>query len=215
MSNLRKYFKGKTGAAFWTNAALALAVVLGVPFVTFSALNLYTRHGQKIEVPAVTGKSIGQATEMLEQAGLMAEVTDSDYNASLPAGTVLAQIPDGGAEVKGGRPILLTVNRSAMAPCTLPDLVRNATLRVAEQRLHQLGFTLLPTQYVYGEPEDLVIKIMQGTRRLYGGESVPRGIPLTLYVGAEQPDTLGTDTLDAADTFIDDSELDDGFDEDF
>ena len=50
------------------------------------------------------------ARQTLERQGLVAVVTDSGYNKTLPSGTVLEQTPANNSQVKPGREIYLTIN---------------------------------------------------------------------------------------------------------
>lgn len=193
---LRNYFWGKSGACFWLNVLLAVLLLAAIPVAAFYALGFYTHHGEKVSVPDVKNQDAYSASRLLEERGLVAIVADSNYNARYKAGVVLVQTPRGGSEVKSGRIVYLTVNRNAMAPVRMPDLVRNTTVRIAERQLKQLGFRLAPTSYVDNEPKDLVIGLRQGSLNVYGGDMVSRDRPLTIVAGAGYPaDTLEVDTI--------------------
>ena len=97
---------------FWVQ--LGLAAVLGL--VGFVALNVglrgFTRHSERIAVPAVVGLDRTGAAVALEAAGLRPVVIDSLYNAKGQPGAVVEQDPGAGVEVKGTRNVYLTVYRS-------------------------------------------------------------------------------------------------------
>lgn len=181
---IKKYFTGKSGAIFWLNVILAAVVLVGVPYALFKLLGTFTHHGEKIVVPDVVHKQQADADDLLRECGLVAAVSDSDYIPNLAPGTILAQSPKPGSEVKGGRLIYLTINRNGYPPVKLPDLVRNTTERIATQQLKMLGFKLAPTQYVAGEPAGLVVGIKQGSRSVNAGEMVAIDVALTIYAGA-------------------------------
>ena len=194
--NIKKYFTGKTGLIFWANLLLAAALIVGIPYGVFVSLNAFTHHGEKIEVPNVTQKTYTEALEMLNQRDLIAVVSDSVFDKNYAPGTILSQLPAAGNEVKSGRQIYLTVNMKGLPPVKMPDLVRNATERIAEMRLKQLGFKLSKTQRVEGEPEGLVISIKQNGKRVNAGEMITRDLPLTIVAGAGFPeDTLDIDSF--------------------
>ena len=180
---LKTYFKGVKGLLFWLNVILALGVLVGVPYLAFELLDTYTHHGEKVEVPNVVNMQGFDAEKMLDEKGLVAIVSDSDYNERKKPGVVLAQMPKPGNEVKGGRIIYLTINRRGEAPARMPDLIRNTTVRIAERQLKQLGFNLTPTQYVEDEPKDLVVGIKQGMSNVYGGEMVSRDRAINIIAG--------------------------------
>lgn len=194
--NIKKYFTGKTGLIFWANVLLAAALIVGIPYGVFVSLNAFTHHGEKIEVPNVTQKTYTEALEMLNQRDLIAVVSDSVFDKNYAPGIILSQLPAAGNEVKSGRQIYLTVNMKGLPPVKMPDLVRNATERIAEMRLKQLGFKLSKTQRVEGEPEGLVISIKQNGKRVNAGEMITRDLPLTIVAGAGFPeDTLDIDSF--------------------
>ena len=191
--NIKKYFTGKSGLIFWGNLLLALGLVVGIPYFVFISLGACTHHGEKIEVPDVTLKPKGSAIEMLEKAELVPILSDSTYDKQYAPGTILAQFPKAGNEVKSGRQIYLTVNMHGYPPVELPDLARNSTERLATIRLKQLGFTLTAPKYIEGETAGYVIYIKQGNHTLSAGEKVHKEKPLTLYVGVAPVDTLEVD----------------------
>lgn len=201
---LKTYFTGKTGAAFWLNILLMSAVLLAVPVGAFYALGIYTHHGEKIEVPEITGQKPEAAITLLKERGLTGVVSDSTYSATASPGVVLEQTPKSGSEVKGGRVIYLTINLNGEPMVKMPDLANNSSLREAEAQLKALGFKLTPTMLVEGEPKDFVIGIKQGMREVYAGEMVSRDRALTIVAGAgEAEDSLVVDT-----SFIEDTDID-------
>lgn len=196
----KKYFKGRSGLIFWLNVLGGLVVLFGVPYLLMTSLDAFTHHGEKIEVPDVVNQSAANAAEMLDQCKLVAVVSDSTYDSHYAPGTVLAQHPLPGNEVKSGREIYLTVNRNGYPPIKMPDLVRNTTERIASMRLKQLGFKLTTTRRVENEPEGLVLYVKQGSRTLHAGEMISRDVPLTIYVGDGFPvDTLEVDSFGIVD----------------
>lgn len=193
---LRNYFTGKSGLTFWLNVLLAVALLAAIPIGAFYALGYYTHHGEKVLVPNIVNADSYEAQRRIEQRGLVAIVSDSNYNAKLKPGIVLVQSPRGGSDVKNGRIVYLTVNRNGMAPARIPDVIRNTTVRIAEQQLHQLGFRLAETQYIDEEPKDLVIGLKQGSLQVYGGDMVSRDRAITIMAGAGyQADSLDVDTV--------------------
>lgn len=194
---LKAYFTGKSGKAFWLNVVAAAVLLIAIPIAAFWALGRYTHHGEKVEVPDVTGSQAYDASRILQDCGLVAVISDSDFVEKKASGSVLVQLPRAGSEVKSGRIIYLTINRSGHAPVRMPDLIRNVTVRIAERQLQQLGFRLTPVSYVEGEPKDLVIGIKQGMNSVYGGDMVNIDRALTIVAGAGivERDSLEVDSF--------------------
>jgi len=193
--NIKAYFTGKSGIVFWVNIVLMGVVLVGVPLGAFYALDQFTLHGEKIEVPQVVGRSAFDATGQLEAAGLRVEIADSMYSAKAKPGAVIEQTPRGGSQVKSGRIIYLTINLKGEPMVKFPDIVRNSSLREAEAQLKVLGFSLTPPERVEGQPRDFVVGVRQGARDLYAGQMVSRDRALTILAGAGESDSLEMDTL--------------------
>lgn len=193
--SLKNFFTGKSGVRLWVNIGLMLLVLVAVPLATFYMLNTFTRHGEKIEVPSVTGLSFEEASRLLQGRGLVAAVADSVYNQGAEAGSVVEQLPVSGYEVKGGRVVYLTIAMKEAPLTRLPDVVNLGSLREAVSVLNSLGFKLTPHESVPDKPKDLVLGVKQGAREVIAGDMLPRGQVLTLMIGEGEADSLEVDTF--------------------
>ena len=193
---LKSYFTGRSGCLFWLNVLLALILLAGIPYAAYNSLDILTHHGEKIQVPQVMSMDGRKAIAKLEKSHLVGVVFDSIYVATKKPGIVLSQSPHAGNLVKSGRSIYLTLNRSGEPPIRVPDLVRNATERLARKELENLGFTLNPTEVVYNEPKGLLLGIRQGGKKIKSDDMLHKDQPLTLIAGGGEPllDSLGIDT---------------------
>ena len=190
---LKSYFSGRSGRLFWFNVVAAVVLFIALLFAAFFSMDVYTRHGQSVEVPDIRQLSRSQAERALKRAGLRMAVEDSLYEEQSLPDIVLSQRPAAGQQVKPGRVIAVTINRGSAPSVALPDLIRNTTLRIAQQQLRQLGFRLMEPEYVDNEPLDLVIGIRQSGRQLQAGDLISPATPLTIQVGAglqEEIDSL-------------------------
>ena len=79
--------------------------------ITFSWIKSYTRHGQYISVPDVSGMFEEEAGQALAAVGLKYEVLDYKYDRMTVEGGVIEQKPKSGSYVKDGRTIYLTLNK--------------------------------------------------------------------------------------------------------
>ena len=178
-----KEFTGKifSSTVFWNLAGIVLFVI-AVLFGLWEWMAWYTHHGERVDVPNVEGMLLSDAEYALGHVNLQAEVIDSSYNRSLPAGTVLDQLPKSGSKVKSGREIYLTVNARQTPTLSLPDIADNCSLREAEAKLKALGFKLGPVEYVPGD-KDWVLGVKCNGRNIVVGERVPIDMPVVLVVG--------------------------------
>ena len=178
-----KEFFGKFASGFlWGNILAMVLVVVALAFGVKYGLDVYTRHGEGIEVPKVEGMVYQNARALMEERGLYLVVTDSGYNKRLPANSILVQNPDPGMKVKQGHTIYVTVNSPSSPSFAIPDLVDNSSFREAEAKLTAIGFKLTPPQQVEGE-KDWVYGILCRGRRVSTGDRISIDSPLTLLVG--------------------------------
>lgn len=191
----------------WGNLlGLAIATLLVILAVK-KGLDIYTHHGEEIEIPNVIGKTPADALYVLEAEGLDCMVADSAFDRTLPAGIIIAQKPVQGSHVKQGRMVLLTVNSRTAPTMPLPDIAGNSSMREAQERLRQLGFKLGPVEYIDGD-KDWVYGLLCNGRQVYNGDRVPVESTITLQVGRG---TI-TETADD-DVFLDEgNEPDDYYD---
>lgn len=168
-------------------------------------LSQYTRHGEAVEIPDLTGQSSEMAIRKLQSLGLSAEVTDTGYVERLPAGAVLEQSIRPGEKVKPGRQLTLTINAAEPRKVALPDVADNCSRREAEDRLRTLGFRLGATEYIVGDP-DWVYGVKVNGREVAAGTRLSVKTPVTLVVGGGgyEDEYNGNDSLD----FIINSEQD-------
>lgn len=166
---------------------LAMAVLsVALIIITFKWMESYTRHGQYITVPDITGMYEHEAGQALAAAGLKYEVSDYKYDKELVEGGVIEQKPEPGAYVKEGRKIYLTLNSGKEPVKAVPDLADNSSLRAAQSQLLAAGFKLTETEYIDGD-QDWVYEIKHQGRKIDAGTEIPVGSVLTIVAGNGNP----------------------------
>ncbi|MBR1502746.1 MAG: PASTA domain-containing protein [Prevotella sp.] len=184
-----KEFFGKFASGFlWGNLLAMAVVIILLAFGVKYGLEIYTHHGEGIEVPKVEGMLYANARSLVEESGLRIIVSDSGYNKRLAADCVLAQNPGPGTNVKEGHTVYVTINTPSSPSFAIPDVVDNSSYREAEAKLMALGFKLLPPQRVSGE-KDWVYGILCRGRRVSTGDRISIDAPLTLMIGSGQFET--------------------------
>lgn len=168
------------------NILIMVAVSIILIVITFRWMQSYTRHGQYITVPDVSGMYEEEAGQALAAAGLRYEVSDYKYDKSLVEGGVIEQKPKSGAYVKEGRKIYLTVNSGKEPLKPIPDLADNSSLRAAESHLRAAGFKLGKTVYIDGDL-DWVYEIRYQGESIEAGTEIPEGSLLTIVAGNGNP----------------------------
>lgn len=177
-----EFFNKIMSGRLWGNLGAMFIVVvllcLGVKF----GLDLYTHHGEEIEVPNIKHKLYSDAEQLLSNHGLEIEVTDTGYVRSLPPDCILEQVIAPGTKVKRGRVIYVIINSDHSPLLTLPDLIDNNSYREARANLIAMGFKVGPPQYVSGE-KDWVYGITCRGQNLHNGQRVSVDDVLTIQVG--------------------------------
>lgn len=178
-----KDFFGKlTSRYVWLNlAAMAAVVVLLVVGAKFG-IDIYTHHGESIPIPDIKHKSFGDAKQILANAGLLIEVTDTGYVRTLPADCILEQSPQPGDRVKSGHVIYVIVNSGNTPTITLPDIIDNSSMREAMAKLRAMGFKVGPPQFIVGEREWVYGATVNG-RHVVAGDKIPVDAVVVLQVG--------------------------------
>ena len=93
-------FKYLTSRTFFTQAFLALAIVVGFTFLVIQFLDFRTNHGQEIKVPDLAKMKLEIAEEKLNELDLEVFLLDTvEFNADFPPFTILEQDPKAGSLV--------------------------------------------------------------------------------------------------------------------
>ncbi len=118
---------------------LAGVVCLVVSLVLFDRVIMprVVRHGQEVEVPDITEKSLEEATTILQTKGLILSVERWQRTEELPAGQIISQRPEPFSRVKTGRHIYVVVSRGGKL-YEVPD-VCGLSEREAKLLLEQKG----------------------------------------------------------------------------
>jgi len=173
----------KKGLKIWLTNLIMMSVVLvlGI-YVTFSFIDGYTHHGEKIAVPNIEKLDEVHLARVLRDVGLKYEVVDSIYVPSAIPGTVVDFNPIAGHLVKSGRTIYVTINNQLVPKVSVPDVADNSSLRQAAALIKANGFVLALNEYMSGQ-KDWVYAVKYKGEILGKGSKVPTGATLTLVVG--------------------------------
>lgn len=151
----------------WKRFFLWGAVAIGGMFILLLLLDKavmpwYVKLGAEAKVPDVVGMPYPEAEKLLEEKGFEAKRAEPRYTEKYPAGTVMMQLPYGGAVTKEGRRIYLTESRGVeMIP--VPEVI-GRPLREARIALMRQGFEVGEVAY---EQNDTIM------RDLVYAQSVP------------------------------------------
>jgi eukaryotic-like serine/threonine-protein kinase len=166
---------------FWKH--LALIVVAGFVFIwlTMFFLRIYTFHGQSIEVPDFSGKTMKEVKELRESRHYNFVIVDSVYDNSKVPGSVVSQLPLPGSHVKKGRTVYLTTIAFTAEKTKLPNLV-DFTSRQASALLETHGLKVGKIEFV-PDVGQTVIKAKYKGKEIPWGTVINKGEKIDLVIG--------------------------------
>ena len=212
-----KFFKKFGGYRFWGNLLAMALLCVGLLIGLIYGLKAYTHHGLSTEVPDLYGIDYRKAEQMLDRQGLRMEVSDSAYNKSMAAGSIMMQTPAAGMQVKDGRLVYVTINSLTVPRVEIPDIIDNMGYRQAQAILQSLGFKLTEPKLNPSVDKNWVCGLEQSGKRLWAGDKVAKGSQLTLIIGSKTSDDGDELLLDGADSLglglMSDIELPDDYDD--
>lgn len=178
----KTFFRDTKFGFILKNLIIAVIVFAAALLVLLFCLRRYTRHGEEIVVPAITGLYEEEASVVLAAEGLHMEVIDSTFSQKTPLGTIVEQNPVAGSKVKAGRNIYVIRNARFRRPVQLPAL-QDVSLRQAQATLQTLGIRVSKIQYEPSAYKDLVLDVQQNGTSLQSGTSIAEGSSVVLVVG--------------------------------
>src|SRR5271170_81352 len=119
---MANFFKFITNKPLWVNVVAGAVVLLLLLLIFLGSLDLITRHGKVMKIPAVIGQSISEAKKTLESQGFEVQIQDSIYSDTIPPLQVIKQFPEADNLVKVNRTVYLTINRSIPPVIQMPNL---------------------------------------------------------------------------------------------
>lgn len=182
---------------FLYNILGAIAVFIIVFWLGTSALNSYTRHGETITVPDLSGMTFEKAKQILSDRNLEIAIADSAFNDKKPKMAVLEQNPSANSKVKEGRTIYLTVNAKIPPQVKMPDLTDNS-LKQAQMILENIGLRVGQLIYKPDLAQNVVLDWMVRGRHIVIGDNIKKGSTVDLILGdglgnteVEVPELIG------------------------
>ena len=118
------------------NLGLISFLSILIAFGTLWYLNIYTNHDSVlIEVADLSGLAADDALNLLAEADLEGEVTDTVYKDGVEKLSVINQNPIAGMKVKPGRKVYLVININTIPMVKVPDLANKTSLSQARNIL--------------------------------------------------------------------------------
>jgi beta-lactam-binding protein with PASTA domain len=190
-------FKFITQKPLWVNILASFGILLIVIFIFFSLLDWITGHDKYEKVPAITGQNIDAAKITLMNKGFNVVVSDSVYDNTVGALTVVRQTPEADDSVKYGRTIYLAVNRAMAPQISMPNLI-GFSYRSAEASLQSMGLKVADVSYKPDIARNSVLQQLLNGSEIKPGTKLPLGSAISLVLGSGEgneeinvPDLIG------------------------
>ena len=120
------------------------AVIVAIIAIVAVVLNVSSN--ADVSVPSVTGKTVANATSVLQKSGLSIDKKyDEQYSDSVEKGKIIKQTPKSGDSVKKGTTVHIIVSKGKEPTVEVPDLSTMGADE-AQSKLEELGLTASPTE---------------------------------------------------------------------
>lgn len=166
---------------FWKHLGLIILAFAVLLWLTLKFLNLYTFHGQSIEVPDLTGYTTNEVKNMDESKYYRFEVVDSVYDNTKTPGSIVSQLPLPGSHVKKGRMVYLTIIAYLPEKTTMPNLV-DFSSRQATALLETHGLKVGRIEFV-PDIGQTVLKAKHNGKVIPWGAEINKGEKIDLVIG--------------------------------
>ena len=175
--------------------ALIVLIFYIIVWLCMIFINFWTRHGDDSVVPEIKQLTYAAAECELKKHNLAIEISDSIYDTSIPAGSVVESWPKAGSVVKSGRKVYVTITSFSPKQVTLSRPLAGVSVRQAVTYLNALGingirFVNIPSEYV-----DLVENAHCDGRPIGVGSIIPVDAVVILEVGV--PIEVKSDSISA------------------
>lgn len=159
---------------------IILLIIIGFEFA-FHSLDGYTRHGEEMVVPDLTGMSYEEVqTEYSDIFHF--QLIDSVYVRDFPEGAVYQQNPKPGSKVKKGRNMYIIMTSVAPEIVRIPNL-RNLSLRQAMVSLNSVGLKVEKLVFVDYFARNAVVEQFVKDSVVEPNTELVKGTGVTLHVG--------------------------------
>ena len=189
---------------FWAALIAVAFTALLLVWLLLLFLNIWTHHGDDSTVPEIKDMTYAQARATLDAADLGIEISDSIYDTTIPAGTVVESWPKAGSQVKRGRSVYVTVTAFSPKHVTLSMPITGVSVRQAVSYLNALGITGIRFVNVPSQYPDLVESAHADGRPLGVGSMIPVNASVVLEVGTYVAPEEPTDSVSAEEAVFDD-----------
>ncbi|UKJ06170.1 PASTA domain-containing protein [Solitalea lacus] len=166
---------------FRKNLLIAIVMVFFLILIAIFSLRIFTKHGESLTLPDLSGLTIEQAKELVASGSIEFKV-DTVYIQGKQAGTIVQQDPDPKTEVKEGRTVYLLIQSLVPPQVKLPDL-EGKTLAEARAIIEGYGLKVGEMTYKSDIAKDVVLGITYKGMSISAGAGLAKGATVGLVLG--------------------------------
>ena len=165
------------------NLGLMALALVALGYIALLFIDVFTSHGQQVQVPDVRNLPLEKAIDLLEDAGLRWEISDSTtFYENYKPGTVIDQDPKAKSYIKKIRIIYLNVNAMHAPIIPLPKLV-DLPGRQGAATLKAMGFKYVDIDSIASEMEGLILEVSVDGHKVAPGSPVSVNSKIKIIVG--------------------------------
>ena len=165
------------------NSALMALAFVALGYIALLFIDVFTSHGQQVQVPDVRNLPLEKAIDILEDAGLRWEISDSTtFYENYKPGTVIDQDPKAKSYIKKIRIIYLNVNAMHAPIIPLPKLV-DLPGRQGMATLKAMGYKHVDIDSIPSEMEGLILEVSVDGHKVAPGTPVSVNSKIKITVG--------------------------------
>ena len=165
------------------HSALIVAALIALGYIALLFIDVFTSHGQQVQVPDVRNMPLEKAIEILDDAGLRWEISDSStFHENYKPGTVIDQDPKAKSYIKKIRIIYLNVNAMHAPIIPLPKLV-DLPGRQGVAMLKAMGFKHVDLDSVPSEMGGLILQVTVDGHNVAPNTAVSVNSQIKIIVG--------------------------------
>jgi len=161
---------------------MVLALV-ALGYIALLFIDVFTSHGQQVQVPDVRNMPLEKAIDILEDAGLRWEISDSTtFYENYKPGTVIDQDPKAKSYIKKIRIIYLSVNAMHAPIVQLPKLIELPG-RQGMATLKAMGFKHVTMDSIESKFGGMILEVTVDGHKVEPGKPVSVNSKIKITVG--------------------------------
>ena len=165
------------------NSALMALALVALGYIALLFIDVFTSHGQQVQVPDVRNMPLEKAIEILDDAGLRWEISDSTtFYENYKPGSVIDQDPKAKSYIKKIRIIYLSVNAMHAPIIKIPKLIELPG-RQGMATLKAMGFKHVTMDSIESQFAGMILQVTVDGHNVAPGTPVSVNSQIKITVG--------------------------------